>query len=590
MDHGDGITLYDHAENALNGTLTNMDPASDWMASTAFNTWTGSESNDWATATNWSRNVVPEATDNIGLHENENDNYPVVSAAAISCDNLAIGLNTTLEFNYSGTHTIYGSVFVIGTSNIKSGNLLNVTGSFYMLPLSTLNIKPGGYLTIGRNLEAYHGTFTIESDVSSQGSLIVGGSFSGSINVQRHIAGWSDAAHGWHFLSSPVAAQAISAFHTAGSGNDFYKWNEPTNEWINRTASGGGLNGSFETNFAIGTGYLIANSAPDTKTFSGTLNNAIIALSNLSSTSSSGYQGWHFLGNPFPCALDFNSGNWNKTNVGTYAQIWKESTASYKVLAGEHIIPAMNGFMVYVSSGTNSITIPTDARVHSDSNWYKSASADAGRIVLKAVDPEGNTAQESIIRFDPEATEGFDLQFDSYFIAGFAPMFYTVSKDEMFALNTLPGFSKELQIPMGFVKNSSSSFTITLQENIPEVVVYLKDLKTGLSHKLNDGAYSFTSVDGDDPNRFILCFGTVGIDDPVMTSERPKVWYASDRLYVESSEIIDRLEVLDLQGRILHSTAVGDKYASFEMDLPAGICLVKVITEKQTTTGKVFIR
>jgi hypothetical protein len=66
-----------------------------------------------------------------------------------------------------------------------------------------------------------------------------------------------------------VAAQAISDFHTAGSGNDFYKWSDTDGLWINRTAGDNTLNPDFEVNFGIGAGYLIANMITIQKHFQG---------------------------------------------------------------------------------------------------------------------------------------------------------------------------------------------------------------------------------------------------------------------------------------------------------------------------------
>jgi hypothetical protein len=68
FDEYRGTTLYDLTNNGYNGTLTNMGATPTWATSTAFNTWIGGESNNWATAANWS-NGVPSSTDNVGLYK-----------------------------------------------------------------------------------------------------------------------------------------------------------------------------------------------------------------------------------------------------------------------------------------------------------------------------------------------------------------------------------------------------------------------------------------------------------------------------------------------------------------------------------------
>jgi hypothetical protein len=456
------------------------------------------------------------------------------------------------------------------TSNVQiSGDV--VLGKNQTLTVNDLNIPSGN-------------SFTISSESDATGSLIVNGTATDLVTIERHIAGFTSSTSGWHFLSSPVSAQPISDFHTAGSGNDFYKWDEPSGEWINRTVTGGGLNGSFETNFAVGAGYLIANGNTSTKEFSGTLNVSDVPVTGLTNTGSSTHQGWHLLGNPFSSAIKFNQGTWAKTNIGGLAQIWNESTASYKVLAGNQIIPAHNGFMVY-TTGSGSLTIPADARLHSDSTWYKNA-VTGNEIILIAHDPEGQTAQETIISFNPDATEDFDLQYDSYYLSGFAPNFYSISQNQLFALNAIPPITENLEIQLGFIKNQSSSFTIELLQTIDDQTLYLTDQKTDYTHKLSDGPYHFTSTAGDDPNRFLLRFSAVGIEDvsPVLSDH---VWVYKNNLLVNNVQGSIYVEIFDLMGRRVHNAQMaGDGLSTMYLDQPAGVYVVKISTNSGVHTIK----
>ena len=489
-----------------------------------------------------------------------------------------------------------GNYVVVGAGNFTlTSRSATTPAAFANLKIvggASLTIEPQSFLTVNGTLanEANSSSLFIQSTAAGTGSLL-NSTASVSATAERYIAGWTDANHGWHFLNSPVASQAISSFHTAGSGNDFYKWDEPTNEWINRTATGGGLNGSFETEFFIGRGYLVANSATSTKTFSGILNVANVELTGLTNTPGKTNRGWHLVGNPFSSAIKWTQGTWTKTNVAAFPQIWNESTASYKVLAGGGIIPAQNGFMVYVAGG-GSLTIPADARVHSDSAWYKN-SASENEIVLVARDPEGKTAQESIINFNPASTEDFDMEHDSYFMAGFAPMFYSVSQNQLFALNTLPEIKDEMVVPMGFVKNQSSSFSIELTQNLPGQTLYLVDLKTKNEHKISESPYNFTSVNGDNPNRFLLKFGTTGIGET--PKQQPIVVYASgNTLYFSNPKGIvlkGDLFVYNTMGQtLLQQKLTANTLTELNLNASTGYYLVKVVTADSAYTSKVFIQ
>jgi hypothetical protein len=452
-----------------------------------------------------------------------------------------------------------------------------------------LTIKPGAALSVGASGSlAVTGAFTIESDATGTGSFITDAAT--SANVQRYISGYTDAAHGWHLLSSPVAAQAISAFHTPGSTDDFYKWDEPTDTWINRTADGGGLNGAFETNFGVGTGYLVSFETTATKTFSGSLNVSNVSVTGLSNTPASTAAGWQLLGNPFSSALTWNDGNWNLSNVDANCQIWNETNASYSVILPNGIIPSMNGFMAHASVDGASMTIPAVSRTHNATNWYKNTEQ-IEQIVLTVRDIEGQTAQPTIIRFEQEATNGYDSQYDSYFLPGFAPMFYSNSQQQNYALNTMPELSQDLTIPLGFVKNSGNQFVIELTENISGLDLYLTDKQTLQTVKLNEGDYAFSAQQGDNPNRFELHFGVVGIENNTLTESALHAWAANGRVYLQNELGPVTMMVSDLQGRTLLNTNITEKgLTSHPIKLTTGIYIVSIQSAYNTKSMKIFVR
>lgn len=450
-----------------------------------------------------------------------------------------------------------------------------------------LSIKPGAAFTATSGSIAVTGSLTLESNASGTGSFITNGAISGTI--QRYIGGHNGNVNdGWHLLSSPVTAQAISAFHTAGSGDDFYKWDEVSNTWINRTATGGGLNGSFETNFGIGTGYLVSYTSSLTNSFVGSFNNGNVTITGLSYTGANTSAGWHLLGNPFSSAVNWNNGNWNLSNVDANCQIWDEANASYTVIAPNGIIPAANGFMAHASVANASLTIPASARAHSNTNWYKQP-VQNHRIVLTATDPEGGTVQQSIIRFDANATDGYDTEFDSYYLPGFAPSFYSIVQDEYYALNTLPELTGGLTIPMGFVKNGSQQFTISLTENIAGQIVYLTDLKTNQTSNLTEGAYTFSSQDGDDANRFLIHFGTLGIDKP-QADQAFSTWIIGNQLYILSDKPND-VRLFDVQGRLLQNFKI-ESYdlQQYPLNLPAGVYIVRLQQSTSASSVKIIVQ
>ncbi|MCF8302563.1 MAG: T9SS type A sorting domain-containing protein [Bacteroidales bacterium] len=465
-------------------------------------------------------------------------------------------------------------------------------------PGASLTIKPSGRLTVSGFLDN-QGTLTIESDASGTGSLIHN-TPNITAAVNRYIEAWSSANHGWHLMSSPLANQAISTEFVnifavpISSGVDLYKWYEPLVLWINIKNSFGSYNwgiaqqnwsSSYNPVFETGKGYLIAYAADQNKTFTGILNISDVAVTNLTNNLYQDQKGWHLLGNPFSSAIKFNQGNWNKVNIGAYAQVWDETAASYKIISGDEVIPPHNGFMVY-TSGNGSLTIPADARLHSDSNWYKSVNENR-HIVLKANDPDGKTSQETIITFHPDATLGFDLNFDSYFLTGFAPMFYSISNNKLLALNALPECNKELVIPLGFVKNNSANFNITLEQNTTEQTLWLVDMKNNSEHNLSLENYAFISALDDDPNRFLLKFES---NEESVNNAPPSAYVYQNTLYLPDNSGPTKVEVFDLIGRcVLTSEITGDGLQSMPLSLRGGIYIFRITGNGNTTTLKALL-
>lgn len=460
---------------------------------------------------------------------------------------------------------------------------------------NNMTISPTGAVTGGTAAQILYvyGDLLIESNATGTGSFIANSdnhTIGRTTTIQRYLTGgWGYWNSGWHQISSPVVAQAISNFETTGAGNgyDFYGWAESTNLWMNYKADGfSGWNGG--TNFNVGQGYMVSyEAATSTQTFTGTLNAANVTVNSLSKTGGE-LTGWHLLGNPFASAIKWNDGNWALNNVAGNAKIWHEVNKSYSDIASYGIIPSAQGFMVQVSSATNSLTIPALARTHDATAFYKSSQE---QVLLVASETEGGSAQESKIIVNPMATEGFDFDYDSRFLAGYAPAFYSVANGQQLSTNSMAALAADKAIPLGFVKNNASAFTIELKESLAGRVVYLTDNITGTTTNLTEQpVYSFTSAAGDQPDRFLLTFGAVGIGEP--TAAAPLNAYLShNRLFVTNTQGQAELQIFDLQGRLLQSRQLlSEGLHSEALTLTAGVYVVRLQSAQATQSVKVIVQ
>ncbi len=497
--------------------------------------------------------------------------------------------------------SVLGDFSLSGAATATTISNIVVTGNLTIGSTTKLNVGPGMFLTVGGTLSNAAGTagLVMESDASGTGSLF---HRTASVNatVQRYMndADWTSVKDGWHFLSSPVASQAIAPGFTTSTDteSDFYCWNEAGNEWVNykNTTSGttwNAANGSL--NFITGKGYMAAYNNAGIKLFTGLLNVSDVQVSGLTITGSTATnRSWHLLGNPFACALNWDaSAEWNMTNIAGIAKIWNEANQSYSDISSA-AIPATNGFMVEVVSGTGSLTIPASKRIHDAQPFYKSAAGFNG-LKLVARNLIAGNAQECNIVFNPQATEGFDMMLDGEFLAGYGPQFYAMANNEMLSTDALPEINPELIIPFSFAPNTGNQYQIDAQgiETIP-YTTYLLDKQTHTDINLTENpSYTFNSSQGDETGRFQIHFKTLGI--PETASVRNFSIYASDGIIHIKSLLQQSGDVTayDMLGRAMSAIRVE---AGSEAIIPGmgakGVYIVKAHMHDGTvTTAKVVL-
>ena len=254
-----GSTLYDISSNGGDGTLHNTPT---WVSSEAFNMWLGGTNTAWTTDANWSSGSAPGSTSNIGIKSGGSS--PEITSA-VTVNNIVVSDEAILTYNYSGSHTISGNAFVIGSSDINSNNLLTVNGSLYILPLSTLNVKAGGKLTIGTNLNVLStGALSLKSTSGGTGSLIVEGTATGDVTVERFLT--KDV---WHYIAGQTnitgnfSTLSMGLSGVGGDDDQFYRWDESLSDakgtgfWVDILNGNGGGTLMDDEGFVACRGYAV---------------------------------------------------------------------------------------------------------------------------------------------------------------------------------------------------------------------------------------------------------------------------------------------------------------------------------------------
>ncbi|MBD0257786.1 MAG: hypothetical protein ICV83_18895, partial [Cytophagales bacterium] len=161
------------------------------LTARAQTTWTGTTSADWNTASNWSGNAVPSATDNVVILDVAG-NDPVINAGTAALANwVLVERDGVLTIGSSGSLTINGSTpsnyyftttafFNLGTVNnsgqLVIGNLAPV-GENGLSNFGSFNNNPGGQIGIDRSTTAglfNRGSFTNGGVITIGGTAAVG--------------------------------------------------------------------------------------------------------------------------------------------------------------------------------------------------------------------------------------------------------------------------------------------------------------------------------------------------------------------------------------------------------------------------------
>lgn len=470
---------------------------------------------------------------------------------------------------------------------------------------TVVTIGPGTTVSVGT--AASSGTLTntsnagliIQSTSSGTGSLICGGT--PNATVQRYLT-----QNAWH----PVTPST-----TGITANTFY-WDDAPKAWLiwhDESKSGDDAwtyNTNLSTPMPVGQGWMVwldLNTKSDaTASMAGNLRSEDLTL-DLDYTDAS--HGFNFVGNPFPCAINFNAGTWGLSSVEGTIWIWQNSSNNYlyrtsvgggTMLNG--IIPISQGFFVRASGSSASLTIPADARTHSSQSFYKGADADCGYesyLTIKAV--KDQLEDEIWISFGQNGSNGFENGWDAskMFGGAEAPQLYLVEEGRKQSIDHLLTLGEtERIVTMFFDPGQQGDQTLAADlSHLAEANVFLEDLLTGTTTKLNDQpVYQFQASVGDNSDRFRVHFKSAqyGIDDgDFRLKDLLRIYAYQNTLYIgssgEAAGQTGTVRIFDITGRLLLREALpAGELVHLPIDPYKGYLVIEVIKPSDNKIQKLY--
>lgn len=565
------------------------------------NYWVGSNGDGgtaWNTASNWSRNEVPGAEEDIEFATVNNNNGQAAK------NHLYVPANDPKVIN----------------------NLINATDK-------DLVVAPASFLTIKGTITDNNvggGTIIVQADpddLQPAGTLIFT-TLTGNENVAATAQFYSWAhqcsdcglyRRSWQYFGIPVQSAATFPVADVDGNETINQWVEPFNgnQW--QTAPY-----APDTELKAFKGYEITNDATTQPagvySFAGTLNvgNATVPLTR---TANVNYPGVNLVGNSFTAAIPISEdafvfpANVNQTlylfNTGTYDG-WRKlnGTTVTGHKSGQYLavpvnvggqsnlpdrIPSTHAFVVLGEETFTSgnLTINYNKLVKND----KVNLGDGTMIVTRTATDEQSTTvkkaalpnltmdvigRESVDRVwlfvNERTTHGYDNGWDAQKIgeSDIVQLYVQGTDAKRMQVATGPGLNNVL---LGFEAEADGEYTLefALCEQLKGEDIYLNDLLTGERVKISDNSsYTFEAKKGDVSTRFRLASGNIIKDD-----EASKITvYANEN---DGSVVINNLTekdctvyISDTSGRLLQSMEVKAKTEKSVKELPKGTLVVRI--------------
>jgi hypothetical protein len=218
--------------------------------------------------------------------------------------------------------------------------------------------------------------------------------------------------------------------------------------------------------------------------------------------------------------------------------------------------------------------------------FLKSAEEVVPNLVRLQVSGNGYK-DEAVVRFAPEATSEFDMDYDAYKFFGKVPesaQLYTLGSIAL-SINSLP--ETEI-VPVGIHVGTSGNYTIAATEINDLNYVTLEDMETGIFTPLSSGSYAFKADAGDFDQRFKLHFSTLSVEESKKVSAIVYSHQQTVHINMVGQEKGDIL-IYNISGQQVATKLAAQ--GTNEIKLPnAGNYIVKVVTKNNIVVRKVFIQ
>lgn len=430
--------------------------------------------------------------------------------------------SSTLLFKGATAQTISGA----GVCNVYIMQVQNPSG--VVISAASGGVRARNVISIFNGSLTTNNKLTLTSDLASTGMIgdLTNGSIIGNVTVNRyHIA----VQQGWVNLSCPVANKTLADWNddmvtTGFAGADYPAPYPFVNiQYYDETVAGGQNVGfvpvdNITNPLVKGRGYFVfMNPNVLNLDVAGQIHSGDVDFSlTYTNTGNPTVDGWNLVGNPYPSTIDWNSTNWNKTNMSNAVYVWNASLGQYAAYVngvgsngGSRYIAPSQSFYVVANAAAPQLRLKENCK---STNQATFKSTDLTARVMSFTLSSDVSSDEVMLMNDENGTLSFDEGMDAFKIAspietavGFG---FMSSEGQPLSINAVR-LSEVSELPLHVHAPVQGDYTITangLNAFAPGMCVALIDYQTGDSYDLNAGRITLRIAAGDWNGRFAVRF------------------------------------------------------------------------------------
>jgi hypothetical protein len=520
---------------------------------------------------------------------------PLPGTNGVGADNLIINstdISTNFDFPFAWD-TQWQTITFANTNGYEfrftesSQETHEITADIVIEPNSQLRIPPQGRVEITGSLTNNAGStgLLLDSGPPGTASLIYDGT--GIEATVKQVF----SADRWYLVSIPFGDTETYDYRNGTNDAFMRPYLSPGDGW-------GPYYGQPSVVLNVGEGYELWQTASFTFEESGTLLSGNYNLPIAAGGSVD--PDWNFLGNPYPCGIDWAQVS-DKTNVvGSAFYVYNGSSyVNHNGTSGtatSSVIPPMQGFFVQHSSGTE-IGINNSHKAHAGKPIYKKSMNQvtySNHFKIKAASATAESV--CVIYQQEEATNGTDDLYDAPILFNNDPNFmevFSLAGERRSCINIYNDYPYDVflgfRVPEGGAEFTLEAFDFRFID--ATFTIILEDMLTGTMLTLDENtSYTFSTEEaGMLEDRIVLHLNsTVGIDENETTHFN--VYAIRNQIFVEGTyNQTYEISVYNVLGQAVYFDSRLQNNQIIELSVPAGTYIVKLRSEYGMQTEKINI-